>query len=317
MAGILANFYVTIYNALYHPTEILDVFKEYNGYLDTVLASETFSTAYFLIRVIGIGFMVLVFMLQIGDKISSGDYSLEVLFRELLKLFITYILILNSKTIFQYLLDWVVGLMGSIENLVTIHVEAELDILKMKWGIKQLSILKQIMYLLLGILPYLFAVLLRIIIVVMAVSRLLELSVRVIAAPLAYAGNVFGGGENSEMVRYMKRCVGLLFQIVVIVAVWFAMIMVKDAMMGTTSSLNPGASESIEMVNPSSTLVDGTYEYRSSGEEYEVECYTKESIEKFLDSVAISDDFIIGITFMLASIFILVKSREIGDSLFT
>ena len=103
MAGVLDNIIATlliaIYEFLYKPDGMIGIFSQYNEIIDNILAQDNFIADTFkALKLIGIALLVTSCLVSLMDKVSTGDFSINNVFRHLLKYVILYMVLMNSIT---------------------------------------------------------------------------------------------------------------------------------------------------------------------------------------------------------------------------
>ena len=115
--NILATLLVSIYNFLYKPDGMIDIFSQYNDIINKILEKKNFiSNVFDVLKLVGIALLVTSFLVSLMDKTSAGDFSINNFFRHLLKYFILYILLINANTILTDLLDITTGTFDALKT---------------------------------------------------------------------------------------------------------------------------------------------------------------------------------------------------------
>ena len=195
--------------------------------------------------------------------------------------------------------------------------------------------------------PYIVSVVFYIVLYFFAVSRLLEIVIRVAAAPFVVGVSFFGQGANSDIVRYTKRSLGVFFQIVVILIISVMVNFTHSALITSGSSsvqngamlANPASSLTLDDSyveigvtetkaevkkdddgNEEVTVAVGDTEWKAATKEdvttQLVLAYTKDSIQKFIYYIVDPNHYFISTGLMIAALLLVFKSREISTRLF-
>lgn len=328
MNAILAALLINVYNFLYSPSDLIGLFREFNDNILKVYAMGYFGTVFEFAKVIGIGLLTVGMLISMMDRASEGDFTLNLWFRHLLKYFILYTLLMNSMTIFRGLFDISLGTFESINTILngSIHgqtaLEVDTNMLKngFDWWFGLGSKLGLFMML---IIPYVISLLFTIVSAFFAASRTLEISIRFAAAPLVVGASYFGDIANSNIVRYIKRTMGIFFQIVVILVACASMTFVHNALVTSDSGSTSG---SAIIANPASVLEEedskkeievqpGIYA-PANGKDASQSSYTEESMSQFIYMILDPSDYFVNTAIMLSLLFILFKSRRISTEFF-
>ena len=343
LGNVLAAMLVHIYNFLYKPDDITSVFTEFNDYIAKLFAKGWFNQIFSAMQIIGIGMLAASCLMALMDKVSQGDFSINVIFRHLLKYVILYMVLINITTIFNYLLDWTSASFIDINDAA-----ATINQTWMANGInKYVGLTAKLGMIIVLAVPYIVSVVFYIVLYFFAVSRLLEIVIRVAAAPFVVGVSFFGQGANSDIVRYTKRSLGVFFQIVVILIISVMVNFTHSALITSgSSSVQNGAM----VANPASSLkLDDSYveigvtetkaevkkdddgneevsvtvgdtEWKAATKEdvttQLVLAYTKDSIQKFIYYIVDPNHYFISTGLMIAALLLVFKSREISTRLF-
>lgn len=352
MGSVLASMLINVYNFLYQPNSIMSVFTEFDEYVMKIYRDGAFGSVYKFFRTIGVGLLVVGFIVTLMDKVSEGDFSINNFFRHLLKYVMLYIILSNSIFIFEGLLNLTTEMFISIENTINGSVIAnsgtDVNYLKLATGIENyVTLTAKIGMFIMLIIPFVVSVLFSVIIYFFSASRLIELSIRIALAPLVAGMSYFGHGANMDIVRYAKRTLGLSFQIVVILIAITGVTVVHNALISSNEEKSEG-----QIVNPASYLEDDSSYTEINVKELNVEkktdesgneeiskvtegdsewkntdglkvedikgalSYSKESIYKFITRIIDPADFFVSAGVMLAALFLIFKSRALSSQLF-
>ena len=98
------------------------------------------------------------------------------------------------------------------------------------------------------VVPYFVSVVFYSILYFFATSRIMELVIRISAAPLVAGVSFFGKGANTDIVRYIKRSMGIMFQIVVILVISASVTFIHKYF--RCQQKNPGIGRTVSEVRP-------------------------------------------------------------------
>lgn len=352
LGNVLAAMLVHIYNFLYKPNDITSVFTEFNDYIAKLFAKGWFNQIFSAMQIIGIGMLAASCLMALMDKVSQGDFSINVIFRHLLKYVILYMVLINITTIFNYLLDWTsasfIDINDAVTSAMTNNTAATINQTWMANGInKYVGLTAKLGMIIVLAVPYIVSVVFYIVLYFFAVSRLLEIVIRVAAAPFVVGVSFFGQGANSDIVRYTKRSLGVFFQIVVILIISVMVNFTHSALITSGSSsvqngamlANPASSLTLDDSyveigvtetkaevkkdddgNEEVTVAVGDTEWKAATKEdvttQLVLAYTKDSIQKFIYYIVDPNHYFISTGLMIAALLLVFKSREISTRLF-
>lgn len=323
---ILAAMLTRIYNFLYHPDSIVGVFQEFDTYVFDIFTDGRFAPIFAAVKIIGLGLLVVSFLIDLMDKVSGGDFSIQNYFVHWLRFFIMYIILNYSIDILRYFMDISTGVFNDLNGIITetMNTGADVDRQLLEYGINRyLGIVPKLGIFMLSVIPFAVSYLFTVVLYFFAVSRLFEVTVRISMAPIAAGVSFITPGLQSDFTKYVKRTAGLCFQIVVVMLISLGLTVTHNALIDS-NSVNPTESGT-EIGNPASCLeidddireiqINGTWRKalaQNIVDNFYVEAYTEESITEFVDRMFDMDSIFISTGIMLAGLFMLFKSREIS-----
>lgn len=347
MADSLAYMYQFIYNTMYNPQVLFDEFQEMQRNIDKVLNMDIFRTIYSVICIFSLALLTATFLASMLDKYSAGDFSVEVLFRTGLKFYVPFFALWFSRDIMENIMNAGLETMKRMKgSIITQGMDYKVNRSLLTYGIDTLgdgataisgsSILTKWSWLAMGILPFLICCFFAIVISFMSASRILELTLRLVLSPLVYADSMFGQIDRSRTVSFLKKTFSLSFQLVVILGIWFVFMYMEAAMYETSQSpasvneqtqeltiMSPAKalSESKETITKRVEVTDGPVvdsQYRTNIKikERTINRYSPTAISDFIDQLTNSGHYWESLAFMLCMTLLVVKSRQISDSIF-
>lgn len=355
ISSVLASMLIKIYTFLYQPNDMMTVFSEFDEYIMKIYRQGMFGTVFHFFRIIGVGLLAVGFLVTLMDKVSEGDFSINNFFRHLLKYVMLYIILINTIDIFENLIQLSTAIMTSISGSITeneITAGKDISFFMLANGIETyMTILPKLGMFLMMSIPFVISVLFTIIIYFFSASRIMELSIRFALAPLVVGMSYFGNGANLDIVRYVKRTLGLFFQIVVILVALTGVTFVHNALISSNDTtadgqiVNPSAyleeDDSYTEINVSelnvetttnadgnqeiSKVTEGDSEWKNASGVNEddeainpelAKSYTSDSIYKFARRIIDPSDYFISTGVMLAALFLIFKSRALSTELF-
>ena len=225
---------------------------------------------------------------------------------------------------------------------------------KLQNGLAAFGLTSRVGMLMSIVVPYFVSVVFYSILYFFATSRIMELVIRISAAPLVAGVSFFGKGANTDIVRYIKRSMGIMFQIVVILVISASVTFIHNSIIvdGRISNSTSGKVENPATYLEHTTTGKREIEIRSLNVDMETdengkvtkinkvtetgrkdeevksqeeqtgtlvnmkEAYPKSDIEKFVNSLTTPSNLFTGVGIMLAALFMLFKSREISMRMF-
>lgn len=327
LGSILATMLIQIYNMLYRPDNMVTIFTEFDDHIFNVFTDGWFGTIFSALKSIGLGFLVATFLMSLMDSVTDGDYTINNFFRHWLRFFILYIVLFNAMDIFKYLLQ----LSSDVANEMIVSVNSqmmntgkEIIPIYLANGInKKLGIVKKIAVFMMALFPFVLACLYTIIMYFFAASRLFEITVRIAMCPLVAGLSYFTKGLQSDFIRYVKRTMGVFFQIVVILVISYGVTVTHNALINSNSA----TSSSLKVGNPAMVLQEGhgfkeilvKGAYRDAVPEgivYDDGFYTKNSINDFIYKLLDLDNYFLSAGIMVSGIYMILKSRELSTQAF-
>ena len=352
LGEVIAAMLVHVYNFLFKPDDMTKIFTEFNKYIEGLFAADWFSKIYAVMMTIGLGLLVATYLIEMMDKVSQGDFSINVMFRCMLKYVLMYMVLLNILAIFNYLLDFTTAVFTDMNDSLSLSLDPAQRINQrcVANGInKYFGITVRIGMFILLAAPYIISVIFYVVLYFFAVSRLLEMVIRTAASPLVVGLSYFGHGANTDIVRYAKRTMGIFSQIVVILVISVMTTFTHNALITSDSGSTQG--ETV-VANPANGLeVDGSYtevgvtktttdtkKNDASGDEettvtigdttwkpatsedistITTRAYTKKSLMNFVYYIMAPNHYVVSTGLMLAALLMVFKSRELSTRLFS
>lgn len=358
MNSLLTTFLIQVYTFLYKPDNIAKIFNDYNMYINTLYQQDWFSTMCSAMSIVGIGLLTVGFLISIGDKASAGDFTLHNFFIHFLKFFMLYIILINISVIFRWMLNLTSAVFNDmnkeIANSIIKNSVNDINRDKLENGFASFGLISRIGMIMSIVVPYFVSVIFYCILYFFATSRIMELVIRISAAPLVVGNSFFGQGANTDIVRYLKRSMGIIFQIVVILVISAGVTFIHNSIVvnGKISNSTSGKVENPAVYLEHVTTGKREIEVRNLDVEYELDennkikdikkvteigredkevnpktqdeseesntedAYAKADIEKFTNSLTAPSNLFTSIAIMVAALFMLFKSREISMRMF-
>ena len=275
MHKFLGEVVIIIFNQLYSGTDIIRTMNRYETILSYTRSMTMFGTVISVMKTLAIGITVLLFFIDLGDKVAEKNFSIEHLFKSMLRYYVSFIFIMQSDTIITYLLRACTDVATSITTTGGASYNFfEKDVNRTMFinGLANIDVVNQLGYLADCLIPWILCMIAQVIIQFVLISRILEITVYTMFAPIALA-DVYKEGTRSSGVRFIKKLFALGLQVVVI-------ILINEATQAIVLAVNSGTADSIfgllkvvelESGDPVAALSSGAL------------VFTKESIQEFLN----------------------------------
>lgn len=270
LLGMMA---MIIYNQMYGVGTIVTTIDQYEKILNKVLKLPAISAVDDSIKSLAVGITLLLFFADLSAKVTEKNFSIEQFFKALLRSVTAYMFIMNSDVIVGYLIDVGQAMATDIKTQVTgyeyfIGENKEMLIN----GIANMKILEILSYIVPALIPWLLALISEVILQVILISRMFEITVMTIFAPLAIS-DIYREGTSSNGITYIKKMLALSLQITVIILINVATSAIVSAIVGSTAATDVAS------------LLKVSEETTVSGK-----VYTSESIIEFLDVITGNED---------------------------
>lgn len=183
------------------------------------------TACYNVVLPIGVSLMCIYFLVALVDKITSEQFNIEVLMKLLFKLIIAKFFVDHGLEIFNLLMDVGKAFITEFTGYTTLTaVNGAVDAMKAAAmrETNSYSLFPSLLFVVKMMIPFLAIFIVQIIISFVCYSRLLEMMVRIVAAPLAVS-DIFANGINSSGYRYMKNFLAICLQsgIIFLISVLF------------------------------------------------------------------------------------------------
>lgn len=324
MGPVIGTMLTRTYSMLYRPEDMVSVFTEFDEYIVDLFSDGWFDTVFAGVRAIGLGLLTASFLISLMDSVTDGDFTINNFFRHWLRFFMLYIILFYSMDIFEYLLQLTSDIVSDMSSSLSMSLGIEINQDYLTTGLNRyLEVMEELSIFMRAIIPYVVSCLFSIILYFFAISRLFEITIRVAMSPLVVGISYFVNGLHSDFVRYIKRTMGVFFQIVVVLIISLGLTVTHNALIESNS-----ATSATKIGNPAALLVtdtavreinvDGTWKKAdattvSGANEI---AYTEESIVEFSDKLLDSDTYFVSAGIMLSGLFMIFKSRQIATEVF-
>ena len=328
IGGIIANMIISLYNMIYRPEDTINIFLEFNEHIWAIFSDGTFSKIFATLKAVGVGLLIIGCLISLMDKVTEGNISPEAFFKHMLKFVILYFILMNAMVIFNSLLRVSSLTATEFSDLISGSISSEtggkINQLLLTNGFnRHFSLVSRVATLIMVLLPYLVSVIYSIVLAFFAASRLIEMLMRIALAPMVIGVSFITRGDRADIIKYLKSTMGLFFQIVVILVISATVTFTHNALIWQDSdSINDPADilvegESLREIRVEDKwIAGGTIKVPSEYQEVDVQSYTEESINEFIDYFLDPSIYMIGVGVLIAALFMIFKSRKISSEIF-
>lgn len=209
----ILNWITEVYNGLFTSTSVLETFTKYDNYFSDIMKDGRFTNIVAVVTTVGVSVMILYFLVDMAQKASSKNFNYEYFIKAFIKLALAYMLITNSMTIIQYMVKAGSALAQELHatEVGTSFFSDETKVSMLKKGLKKIGPIDSVGYMIKIFFSWLVVIVAKISVMFIAVSRIVELSVRAMFAPIGVA-DMFGDGNHAAGVRYLRKILALALQ---------------------------------------------------------------------------------------------------------
>lgn len=195
-----------------------------NLFADGGDAISAVMTLHETIKPLALMLMFLYFMIAVVDKLSGENFTWEQLWRQMAMLLAAKYLIDHGFEILNILSNVGVAVFGYIGDAsikeVTVDAQALIETFRKEWGLDDsfFSFLADIVMIVYLLLPWLLSWIMRICVSVICYSRMIEIYIRAIFAPVAVS-DFFHSGLQGAGWRFLKNFLAVSLQGALIMAI--------------------------------------------------------------------------------------------------
>lgn len=267
MLGTLSGWFIEIYDSMYTSSSPYDTLLKFDQLYDSAVSEPAFELISASILSAGTALMLIYFFADLADKLGNENFSLDQLFRSLLKIFIAVALINNGIKLVGYIVDLGAAIAADMTTVTELSDETttytslteffseETYLTAFKNGLNKIGNDKAVIYIVEAIIPYILALVTNVLLVFIGMSRIVELVVRTIFAPLAVA-DMFQQGSRSAGERYLKKIMALALQFAAIVGIFI----VCSSIMSSTGIATDGSEILTNFMNSADLELEVSYE---------------------------------------------------------
>lgn len=306
---LLGIMVMTIYNQTYGSTAITTLMDRYNNIMEDAMSLSAFSAIILTIKSLAVGITLLLYLIDLSGKVTEKNFSIEQFFKATLRCVVAYMFIMNSDIIVGYLMDLGNGVADGIRE-----VDAGYDFFNgLRYperktmlinGLAKFEITEVLGYIVYAILPWVLSMIGEVVLQVILISRILEIVVMTIFAPVAIS-DIYRSGTQSTGVQYMKKILALGLQIAVILLINTATQAIVTEIVG--SGTGQTMTSLLKVTEYSGSMQDAL----ANGSLV----YTKDSLVQFLDALVGKGDMIKILGIMLARIGLIWNSMPLCEEI--
>lgn len=310
LSKFLGQMIMTIYNQTYGVSTIAETVTRYNSISDQAMEMNVFVAMLMTIKSLAFGITLILYLIDLMGKATEKNFSPEQFFKATLRCITAYLFIMNA--------DKIVGLLMSIGTAVVtdapdidpgyslfgIDDQGRVNKIMLINGISKMSWSDIIAYIATSIAPWVLSMIAEVIIQIVLISRILEIVVMTMFAPLPIA-DIYREGTASPGIQYMKKMFALGMQVAVIMMINLATQSIIAAIVGaeaggTISGLLTPTEYSGSMED---ALADGSL------------VFTKDSIIAFINAMTWKQDVMKVLGIMLARLGLIWNSMPLCEEI--
>ena len=256
LAGVVADWYIKIYNSFYAPNNDYGTLKLYSNAIgDTFTQNQTAYKMYLVVRAIAFGILTVYFLINLSEKVTEDNFSTPQLFSSLLKYVAGYMIAILSFDAVKWIFFFGDSLIDLLKTTSTVSpiptfYKYPLEYSLVKAG-KADSSFSLIGYLFKAILPLGLCVLYDIVLIYMILSRIIKICVSAAMSPIAVA-DVFDSVKRSDGIKFFKRIFAMTLQCSMILVISVLMTNITNYMVQdqteTRTSTTQSASDAAQKI---------------------------------------------------------------------
>ena len=266
---------------------------------------SVFSSLVTTIKTLAICITMLLYFMDMFGKVTEKNFSIEQFFKATLRCVTTYIFISNSIEIVGYLMDAGSSLSSSIASYGGYNFFTTNHKVMFINSFNSFSIAEILSYIMNCLIPWLLSMIGSVVIQIVLISRVLEIVVLTVFAPLAIA-DIYREGTSSSGVQYMKRMLALGLQVAVILVINAATQAIILEVIGGNSGLTMS-----KLLKEVTEFTGSRHEAIKNG----TLIYTKESVEDFMSAICNQNDLVKVLGIQLARLGLIWNSLPLCEEI--
>lgn len=308
MLAIFADWIVRIYKSIYYPHDLFSDFNVIDSAYQQITGMDSFQAVSHTIMTLGISVMVIYFFMDLVEKSVSKMLSLQQLFLSFLKLIFAALLICYSPKLMDGMMEFGNALADTMvlsasgtETLwfdqTSTHFGSNWDNMDiLRFNLSSLKLLSQIGYVIQLFVPYIIAAATEVVFYLIMISRIVELAVRFLMAPIAL-GDAFNDTRHSVAINYLKKILALCLQFAVALGICIS---VNLIIQGLSNGI-PDAAQSFSHVVMSDRGA--------------MEAKDPDTVKYFLDCLLGGENYWLFLGLGLTKILLLFKSQAMANDI--
>lgn len=296
---------IYIYNQTYGSSYITSLISKYEAITADAMGLSVFSSLVTTIKTLAICITMLLYFMDLFGKVTEKNFSIEQFFKATLRCVTTYIFISNSIEIVGYLMDAGSSLSSSIASYGGYNFFTTNHKVMFINSFNSFSIAEILSYIMNCLIPWLLSMIGSVVIQIVLISRVLEIVVLTVFAPLAIA-DIYREGTSSSGVQYMKRMLALGLQVAVILVINAATQAIILEVIGGNSGLTMS-----KLLKEVTEFTGSRHEAIKNG----TLIYTKESVEDFMSAICNQNDLVKVLGIQLARLGLIWNSLSLCEEI--
>lgn len=296
---------IYIYNQTYGSSYITSLISKYEAITADAMGLSVFSSLVTTIKTLAICITMLLYFMDLFGKVTEKNFSIEQFFKATLRCVTTYIFISNSIEIVGYLMDAGSSLSSSIASYGGYNFFTTNHKVMFINSFNSFSIAEILSYIMNCLIPWLLSMIGSVVIQIVLISRVLEIVVLTVFAPLAIA-DIYREGTSSSGVQYMKRMLALGLQVAVILVINAATQAIILEVIGGNSGLTMS-----KLLKEVTEFTGSRHEAIKNG----TLIYTKESVEDFMSAICNQNDLVKVLGIQLARLGLIWNSLPLCEEI--
>ena len=303
--NLLGVMVIYIYNQTYRSSYITSLISKYEAITADAMGLSVFSSLVTTIKTLAICITMLLYFMDLFGKVTEKNFSIEQFFKATLRCVTTYIFISNSIEIVGYLMDAGSSLSSSIASYGGYNFFTTNHKVMFINSFNSFSIAEILSYIMNCLIPWLLSMIGSVVIQIVLISRVLEIVVLTVFAPLAIA-DIYREGTSSSGVQYMKRMLALGLQVAVILVINAATQAIILEVIGGNSGLTMS-----KLLKEVTEFTGSRHEAIKNG----TLIYTKESVEDFMSAICNQNDLVKVLGIQLARLGLIWNSLPLCEEI--
>ena len=303
--NLLGAMVIYIYNQTYGSSYITSLISKYEAITADAMGLSVFSSLVTTIKTLAICITMLLYFMDLFGKVTEKNFSIEQFFKATLRCVTTYIFISNSIEIVGYLMDAGSSLSSSIASYGGYNFFTTNHKVMFINSFNSFSIAEILSYIMNCLIPWLLSMIGSVVIQIVLISRVLEIVVLTVFAPLAIA-DIYREGTSSSGVQYMKRMLALGLQVAVILVINAATQAIILEVIGGNSGLTMS-----KLLKEVTEFTGSRHEAIKNG----TLIYTKESVEDFMSAICNQNDLVKVLGIQLARLGLIWNSLPLCEEI--